>query len=564
MAGGQLLWIFAVHLVLTGLPGVAGALFAARRGVGSVPVLLAIALAVSGSAAMLTFWAFYAEPVAGESFAIFTALGAAGLIAWALYGGHLDRGLLRQLATPLSLWALGSFFLVFFGFLHGGTAEPVAVPGTRFNGGLPTDSVIPSFYAEWFFHNGHHNAPPLFGDWLSSDRPPLQIGYVLEQRRYVGWDADGLHYQVLGTILQQLWIVGLWALLTAARVGRTTRGLAAITVLVSSVAIVNGFFVWPKMLPVAMLLAVAALVLTPLWGELRRSLWAAALIAVLLGLAMLGHGASIYGVIPLALIAAFRGLPSWRWVAVALLAGFLVFAPWSAYQKWGDPPGNRLTKWMLAGVEHVDDRGAVEAIFDSYGEVGLGGAIDNKAANFEMMLGGGTAITSFEKGTDALFAGDLTTTVREIRSVSFFNLLPSLGLLLLGPLALLAGYRRRESHPREWSLALACFAVLGLGAVVWGLLQFGNTPSRTSLHIGTYLLPVLGVCGGAVALRATFPRFAVYLLAIDAALMLAIYAPSFDPVPGTSYSLLAALLAAVGLGGFCLLALRPLEPDQGG
>ena len=50
MAGGQLLWILAVHLVLTGLPGVAAVLFAARRGVGSVPVLLAIALAASGVA----------------------------------------------------------------------------------------------------------------------------------------------------------------------------------------------------------------------------------------------------------------------------------------------------------------------------------------------------------------------------------------------------------------------------------------------------------------------------------------------------------------------------------
>ena len=45
-------------------------------------------------------------------------------------------------------------------------------------------------------------------------------------------------------------------------------------------------------------------------------------------------------------------------------------APWSAYQKYGDPPGNRLTKWTLAGVVEVDDRGTAEAIFDSYGEAG--------------------------------------------------------------------------------------------------------------------------------------------------------------------------------------------------
>ena len=80
-----------------------------------------------------------------------------------------------------------------------------------------------------------------------------------------GWDASQLDYQVLGVVLQQLWIVGLWALLVAARVGRVTRALAMVAVLVSDLAIVNGFFVWPKLLPAAMLLAAAALVMTPLW-----------------------------------------------------------------------------------------------------------------------------------------------------------------------------------------------------------------------------------------------------------------------------------------------------------
>ena len=78
----------------------------------------------------------------------------------------------------------------------------------------------------------------------SSDRPPLQIGYVLFVRTF-GWDLTSLRYQVLGVVLQQLWIVGLWALLVAARVGRVTRALAMLTVLVSDIAIVNGFMCAP-------------------------------------------------------------------------------------------------------------------------------------------------------------------------------------------------------------------------------------------------------------------------------------------------------------------------------
>ena len=122
---------------------------------------------------------------------------------------------------------------------------------------------------------------------------------------------------MLGVVLQQLWIVGLWALLRGGegRPGHPGSGRWS-RCLVSDLAIVNGFFVWPKLLPAAMLLAAAALVVTPLWSQLRRNLWAAALIATLCALAMLGHGASVFGIIPLA---ARRRLP--RAAELALAGG---------------------------------------------------------------------------------------------------------------------------------------------------------------------------------------------------------------------------------------------------
>ena len=91
--------------------------------------------------------------------------------------------------------------------------------------------------------------------------------------------------------------------------------LALVALLGSDLVIVNGFFVWPKLLPAAMLLAAAALVMTPLWAELRSDWRAGALLGLLCALAMMGHGSSVFGLIPLLAIAAFRGLPSWRWVA---------------------------------------------------------------------------------------------------------------------------------------------------------------------------------------------------------------------------------------------------------
>jgi len=551
----DLLLMLLAHLALTGLPGIAATLLAARKGVDQVPVLLAIGLVASGVVGLLGFWAFYGNRVLGETFSYFVVFGSIALAAWSLYGKQLDRGLLKQLATPLVLWAFGSAFLLLLGFVHAGTATPLATAVSRFSHALPGDNYLPLFFAEFFFEHGHHGKPPDFASFLASDRPPLQIGYALSQRSF-GWDASGLHYQVLAVALQQLWIIGLWALLVAARVGRVTRALTMLTVLVSSLAIVNGFFVWPKMLPAAMLLAAAALVMTPLWSQVRTSLWAAALIAALCAVALLGHGSSVFGVLALGAVALYRGAPNWRWLAVAAAVVIALMAPWSAYQKYGDPPGNRLAKWTLAGVTEIDGRGTTEAIVDSYREAGIDGTLHNKAENF-VAIGGGTVATDMLDA--ALRSGSLEDVVRAVRAVSFYYLLPSMGILLASLLVMLVGHRAGRRNSDEWSFALACLATVAIGSVIWALLSFGNEAARTIIHVSSYLLPILLICGLVVGLRAVVPRFAVYFLGLNALLSLLIYAPSLDPPPGTSYSLLAATMAAVALICFGAAALLGLD-----
>jgi hypothetical protein len=260
----------------------------------------------------------------------------------------------------------------------------------------------------------------------------------------------------------------------------------------------------------------------------------------------------VFGIIPLAVVAAYRGLPSWRWIGVAAAVVIVLMGSWSAYQKYGDPPGNRLTKWTLAGVAEIDNRGTREAIFDAYGEAGIGGTLHNKAENFATMSGGTMATDAVRA---ALGSGDLGEIVRTFRIINFFYLLPSMGLLLLAPIAMAAARRRGRRNPIEWSFALTCFVVFAIGAIVWGLLVFGNGIDRTLLHIGSYLLPLLAISGAVVGLRAVFPRFALYYVALASLLSLALYAPSLDPPPGSAYLPVAAIIAAAALAGFVALAL---------
>lgn len=559
IADGKLLVLLAGHLVLTGVPGVAAALFAMRRGVTRTPILVAIALLGSGLVGFLGFWTFYASPTVGETFSFFAFFGSLLLGGWSAWKAGLDRRILAKLAEPLALWILGSAFIVFLGFLHGGTDEPLTMALTRFSHPLPSDAEIPQFFINWFAAHGHSGTVPIFpGEWMFSDRPPLQVGYGLYQHPFHS-DLTGLDYEVMGIVLQQLWIVGLWALLDAVGLNRRLRGLIMVAVLVSGLAIVNGFFVWPKLLPAAFLLAAAAMVLTPLWDEVRRSFWAAALVAALCGLAMMGHGSSIFAIIPLAIVAAWRGLPNWRWIGVALLAGIVVMAPWSAYQKWGDPPGDRLTKWTLAADPGGDELTTGEAIKKAYSEAGVSGTLENKWGNFHEMLG----ISAVPETVEAAFKGTVGEAVRDLRILIFFYLLPSFTLLLLGPIAMLLFYRRRDRAGPEWWFALRSFAVLVIGAIAWGLIVFGTPIDLTLLHIFSYAVPIIAMAGAIAGLYSVLPRFAIWWVSIYAALSLLLYIPSLDPLPGTAYSPLAAVLAALAIAAYVLVAFgaawRPLS-----
>jgi hypothetical protein len=550
IADGKLLLLLALHLVLTGLPGVAAALFAMRRGVARVPVLLGIGLLASGAVGMLGFWTAYAGVEIGQTFAFLAIFGSVLVAVWSAWGGNLDREVLVRLAEPLGLWILGSAFLVFLGFLHGGNVEPLIMAASRFSHQLPSDAEIPAYYIGWFAAHAHNGTAPIFpGEWMFSDRPPLQEGYGLYQHAF-HHDTTGLDYEVMGVVLQQLWIVGLWAVLDAAGLGRRTRGLAMLVVLVSGLAIVNGFFVWPKMLSAAFLLAAAALVLTPLWKEIRGSLWGAALVAGLCGLAMMGHGSSVFGIIPLAIVAAWRGFPSWRWIGVAVLAGIVVMAPWSAYQKWAEPPGDRLTKWTLAADPGGDELSTGQAIRKAYSEAGFGGALENKWVNYKVMLG----IEGAPGIAEEAFEGNVETFVAKVRDLIFFFLFPSFTLLLLAPLAMLFRRRQRDRDGPEWTFALRTFAVLLIGAFFWGILVFGTAVDGTALHIFSFAVPILAMAGAVAGLRSVAPRFAVGWTLLYATLSLALYVPSLAPVPTSSFSALTAVLTAIAIAGYAAVA----------
>ncbi len=555
-ANGELIAGLAAHLILLGLPGVAAAVFATRCGVRDLPVTLGIALAASGASAFLAFAAYYAGPTIGQSWDFLLLFGSILLLVWIWREGRLERSQLAPLAVPLLLWLFGTCFVVFLGFVHGGTQEAIPMSALRFSGQLPSDNDIPRYFTEWFATHGHANPPPIYPpDWLMSDRPPLQIGYELAQRGFLSTER-GLHYELLAAGVQGLWIVGMWAVLCAARLRARTRALAMFAAMVSDVAILHGFFVWPKLIAAAFLLAALALVISPAWSRSRHDVRVGALIGALLALAMLSHGSSLFGVIPLVLIAAYRGLPSWRWIGVAALAGIALMGPWTAYQHYADPPGNRLLKWQIGGDIELDSKGTLEAIEDGYSEAGWDGALQYKEENFGEMIGLPRARDEGKIAIDELEAGRLGAAVEKIRGIRFFCLLPFLGIFLIAPFVMIAARRRSDRNREEWRFALLCFAFLGIACLFWGLLLFGTPDSRATIHVGSLAVPLLGLVGCVAGLRSVFPRLAAAVVAVNVVFVLALYVPSLTPPADTSYSPITAILALASLAGFAFVAFR--------
>jgi len=219
---------------------------------------------------------------------------------------------------------------------------------------------------------------------------------VLAARPF-GAGTSELHYQVLGVALQQLWIVGMWALLEVGRVRVRTRALVLIAALVSDITIVHGFFVWPKLVAVGFLLMAAALIFGGCWNTTRRRPGMAVLLASLFALAMLCHGTSVYFVMPLVLFAALHGRPRYSSVVAAVRSAAILYLPWMAYQHYFDPPGDRLLKSQLAAHGEIDNRSVLLMIVDAYAKVGVRKAIDNKITNVNAVTGGAHGIADIAR-----------------------------------------------------------------------------------------------------------------------------------------------------------------------
>jgi hypothetical protein len=443
-----------------------------------------------------TFWAWFVGPYRGPWFSGAILLGEVGALAW-LLAWPSGRRMLRQMDVAVPL-ALVLVIALFYNAAVTSCLDGVDIPCVI---GEPTwDNALPQYFAE---HIAQGQPRMLIGDWLGGDRPPLQSGIVLSLSTLTrGVPFANVSYQLLGSLLQCLWVVGLWTV--ARRMRLSTAAIAVMIVMCtfSGFFYYNSIYVWPKLLAASFGLIGFCLLVT----EPRRVLhWGLA--GAFFAAGMLSHSGIVFTLVPIgAVLLLFRRYrPSLKMATVGVAAAAALMGPWLAYQKFYDPPGNRLMKWHLAGAVAIDDRGIGQALTDSYWSTPLGNLAEMKLTNIELPLG-------IHTGPLQIGGGDWVASLPgEEWVVTVFGI----GLLNLGWLALaVPAVRRRwlSSGVDHRSVRL----MVGVGSIAllgWALSLF--LLASAFIHQGSYLTMMLLMVGFAAMLSVWPKRVLVPLVAVQ-------------------------------------------------
>jgi hypothetical protein len=503
IAGDQLLRVALIQVIAVLLTPYGAAALLERRG---IPAHLAVAagLIVGPVAALGVFWMAWLDlPRQSGGLVAGWALFPLGpcLSIWAIAAGQWRS----EIVPPFLLAGAAALVLLVWTYAgHLDAGDLMRVPATRWTHSLPGDNTIPLNFAQGLFAG--HIPSPMHSNWLSSDRPPLQTALYLATPDWLRHGPRDFGYEPAAVAMQTLVLIGAWALLRALGVGRSMALAGMVAVFFTPLVIVNGTYVWPKLLATAFLLAAAAIHLSPDYGTVKHRLGWGIVTGALCALAMLSHGGSAFVIVGVGIAAlAIRRLATVRYVAGAALAFVVLYSPWIAYQKFADPPGDGLLKMHLAGASNVDPRPLSRAIIDSYRELTPLVVAKIRASNTLFLVAHtGRTYAHTLRAVKAVLTGNVEAarlTLAETRIDQFFHFVAGSGLLGLGFFLLPLGCFDRNLRP----LAVCVIATLAS----WIAIMYG--PGATAIHQGS-LFPEIAILVGVLVALPLRPRLAAPLI----------------------------------------------------
>lgn len=524
LAGLGSLPLYALDLALFLLPGFAIALLVSTRRNWCGERALMTMLVASASLGYIAFWVYFAGRSLGRAFS-YGVMGAALAITVALLRTPAARAVARTIAVPIGyVAAVGACYTCLLFLYQDPWPSGAEFANVRFfNSEAPGDNQIPLIFAERIY--AHEPLEPFCcGDWRSSDRPPLQAGIFLLQRPFKLGNVR-LNYQLLATGLQCIWICGVWVLLKSfGGLGHQIQQFLGFLVFWAFL-FYNSVYVWPKLLAAAFVLFTFSILFEAARKARQVTWFETGLGALSFGLALLAHPGSAFSA-PALLLLLIRNRRLWsarKLVGGAIVIGLLL-APWLAYQKFYDPPGNRLLKMHLAGVpDAADTRSTWQAIRDAYLNRSPATIAQDKWENLKTLLGPYVLPHSLDAW----------------RAQQRDYLSWALGVLKIGALVTAWLVLKRVHVPRVVLLAgIAIFNLLVWCAVMIGP---GDTITATASYADMLLLAM-----GLVGFLLMLPRWIVLVLFAIQIVNLFVVWVFVRPVSELQWPLLVAGLALSG------------------
>jgi len=438
-----------------------------------------LGFAILACLAYMTFFVFVWDTGIGR-----VAVCVVGLVSLGVTVQQIVRGGLGKNLGQTDVW-----FPVLLLFLY--TAASLLVllfhgndPRHALSPGLPEDNVLPQILAERLWSGA--SVHPFYGDWLSSDRPPLQAAVYLLclPLVWLGFNADDI-YGIVSTLCQTLWLPAVYLLARQLRWTAYAVKFMLVWFAGSGFFLLHSIFAWPKLFSAAFFLSGLTVLLRCAEKLPEKKTGALLMLGLLWGLALLAHGGVLFSLLAVPLFpSAWRLLKANPGSIMGALVIFVVVnLPWAAYQKFYDPPGNRLVKMHLAGVIEVDARGTWETVRDSYGSLTFAQWFQNRFGNVKASL----------LWDDPRRTGDFRSVAgwqRYLADQVFFRLTGVFGLLNLGFLVLAVEAWRTKKNEDPSNGRWRELLLMNVGCYLgWIILIY--RPDQAIVHQGSFAMIIL-------------------------------------------------------------------------
>lgn len=417
----------------------------------------------------------------GLIFSYFVVTASFFVLIRDLLSGYFFRCFLSGITLKISLLPILYVIVLFcFSVSYGNIKDIQDTFSTTFSDPLPGDNFLSFLFAHQTYADQLKS--PMVGDWLSSDRPPLQAGQFLLFFKFFRGSEVG--YQLLSMWMQAYFIIPVLLILNAIIFGsRTAKCLIFLVITFSSLTLIHTAFVWPKLAGAANLLMIVYVFIKPkIFENSSTKLFVCTLFATM---AMLSHASSVFAMVPLLIYGLFILKPSLRQALILLFMAITIYGPWMAYQKFVDPPGNRLAKWHLAGQVEIDNLSLGQSLLDAYSDKTADEIISAKWSNFENLFSNVLKLDYIL--TPYYFLSDYQSfpaVASGAKSKLFFYFFYSMGLIFLCgsfALAILAFRYKDRQHLKTLSI-LFVPSILTLS--IWSVLMY--EVGSTIIHQGSY------------------------------------------------------------------------------